>query len=51
MSSTQLRGLKKRPMFRSNVIDMVIADGPDYTKKSWEDDLNDYQTDTGVERY
>ena len=51
MSSTQLRGLKKRPMFRGNVIDMVIADGPDYTKKSWEDDLNDYQTDTGVERY
>jgi hypothetical protein len=51
MSSTQLRGLKKRPMFRSNVIDMVIAGGPDYTKKSWEDDLNDYQTDTGVERY
>jgi hypothetical protein len=51
MSSTQLRGLKKRPMFRSNVIDMVIANGPDYTKKSWEDDLNDYQTDTGVERY
>ena len=51
MSSTQLRGLKKRPMFRSNVIDMVIANGPDYTKKSWEDDLNDYQTDTGIERY
>jgi len=51
MSSTQLRGLKKRPMFRSNVIDMVIANGPDYVKKSWEDDLNDYQTDTGVERY
>lgn len=51
MSSTQLRGLKKRPMFRSNVIDMVIADGPDYTKKYWEDDLNDYQTDTGIERY
>ena len=51
MSSTQLRALKKRPMFRGNVIDMVIADGPDYTKKYWEDDLNDYQTDTGIERY
>ena len=51
MSSTQLRGLKKRPMFRSNVIDMVIASGPDYTKKYWEDDLNDYQTDNGIERF
>ena len=51
MSSSQLRALKKRPMFRGNVIDMVLANGPDYTKKYWEDDLNDYQTDTGVERY
>jgi len=51
MSSSQLRALKKRPMFRSNAIDMVIAAGPDYTKKWWEDNLNDYHTDTGIERY
>ena len=51
MSSSQLRALKKRPMFRGNAIDMVIAAGPDYTKKWWEDNLNDYHTDTGIERY
>ena len=41
MSSSQLRGLKKRPMFRSNVIDMVVENGPDYSKKYWEDNLSD----------
>jgi hypothetical protein len=51
MSGSQLRALKKRPMFRGAVIDMVLLDGPDYTKKYWEDDLNDYHTNTGVERY
>jgi hypothetical protein len=51
MSSSQLRGLKKRPMFRSNVIDMVVENGPDYSKKYWEDNLSDYQTETGIERF
>ena len=51
MSSSQLRALKKRPMFRGNVIDMVIEGGPDYSKKYWEDDLNDYQTNTSIERF
>lgn len=51
MSSSQLRSLKRRPMFRGNVIDMVIAEGPDYNKKYWEDDLHDYQTNSDIERY
>ena len=51
LSSTQLRALKKRPMFRDNVIDMLISEGPNYVKKHWEDDLTDYQTDSGIERY
>ena len=51
LSSTQLRALKKRPMFRGNVIDMLISEGPNYVKKHWEDDLTDYQTDSGIERY
>jgi hypothetical protein len=51
MSRTQLRGLKKRPYFRGNVIDEVIASGESYDKKYWEEDLSDYATDYGVERF
>jgi len=51
MSRTQLRGLKKRPYFRDNVIDEVIASGESYDKKYWEDDLSDYATDHGVDRF
>ena len=51
MSRTQLRALKKRPFFRSNVIDDVIQLGEGYVKKYWEDDLRDYTTDHDVERF
>ena len=51
MSRTQIRGLKKRPYFRSNVIDEVIAAGESYDKKYWEDDLSDYSPDHGVDRF
>jgi hypothetical protein len=51
LSRSQLRALKKRPMFRSQVIDDVIASGESYMKKYWEDDLSDYQTNLGVERF
>jgi hypothetical protein len=51
MSRSQLRALKKRPFFRSKVIDDVIARGESYTKKYWEDDLNDYQVDQGIDRF
>jgi hypothetical protein len=51
MSKTQLLALKKRPMFRKNVIDEVVAQGENYTKKYWEDDLNDFAPNYGVERF
>ena len=51
MSRTQLRALKKRPYFRDNVIDEVIAEGENYDKKYWEDDLSDYAADYGVDRF
>jgi hypothetical protein len=51
MSKVQLRALKKRPMFRGNVIDQVIAEGENYEKKYWEDDLKDFAPNYGVERY
>lgn len=51
MSRSQVRALKKRPFFRAKVIDDVIAQGESYTKKYWEDDLNDYRADHGVDRF
>jgi hypothetical protein len=51
MSRSQIRALKRRPFFRSKVIDDVIVRGESYTKKYWEDDLNDYQVDTGIDRF
>ena len=51
MSRTQIRALKKRPFFRKKVIDDVISQGESYTKKYWEDDLMDYRTDQGIDRF
>ena len=51
MSKTQVLALKKRPMFRKNVIDEVVLQGENYTKKYWEDDLNDFAVNYGVERF
>jgi len=51
MSRTQLRGLKKRPYFRAQVIDEVIQMGENYTKKYWEDDLSDYAPEHGIDRF
>jgi len=51
MSRSQLRNLKKRPYFRSQVIDEVIVEGENYNKKYWEDDLSDYAPEHGVDRF
>ena len=51
MSRSQLRNLKKRPYFRSQVIDEAIKYGENYTKKYWEDDLSDYAPEHGVDRF
>jgi hypothetical protein len=51
LSRTQLRALKRRPYFRSAVIDNTIALGENYTKKYWEENLSDYAPDAGIERF
>src|SRR6056300_1204159 len=51
MSRTQLRNLKKRPYFRSQVIDEAIMMGENYEKKYWEDDLSDYAPEHGIDRF
>jgi len=51
MSRSQLRALKKRPHFRSEVIEAAIAEGENYTRESWEDDLSDYAPEHGVDRF
>lgn len=51
MSRSQLRNLRKRPYFRSQVIDEVISFGENYDKKYWEDDLSDYAPEHGVDRF
>ena len=51
MSRSQVRALKRRPFFRAKVIDDVIAQGESYVKKYWEDDLNDFDTDVGIDRF
>ncbi len=51
MSRSQLRQLKKRPYFRSQVIDEAISFGENYTKKYWEDDLSDYAPEHGIDRF
>jgi len=51
MSRSQVRALKKRPYFRSSVIDEVIEFGESYVKKYWEDDLSDYDTHSDINRY
>jgi len=51
MSRSQLRNLKRRPYFRSKVIDQVIIMGENYNKKYWEDDLEDYAPEHGIDRF
>jgi len=51
MSRSQLRQLKKRPYFRSQVIDEAISLGEDYSRKYWEEDLADYAPEHGIDRF
>lgn len=39
MSRTQLRALKRRPMFRTSNIEAAIERGPDYVEEDWEHEL------------
>ena len=51
LSRSQMRSLKKRPYFRSAVIDEAITLGENYDKEYWEDDLADYAPEHGIERF
>jgi len=51
MSRSELRGLKRRPYFRDQVIEEAILEGENYIKKHWEDDLSDYAPEYTIERF
>lgn len=51
MSKTQLRALKKRPLFREKAIEIAIRDGFSYIEEYWENDLEDYKNKGTIERY
>ena len=51
MSRTQLRNLKRRPFFRSNAIDLAVADGESYTKEWWEQAMEDDAQESKAERF
>ena len=51
MSSSDLRGLKKRPYFKEDKIEECIEAGTNYTRKWWETDLEDYRNSYDIDRY
>lgn len=51
MSRSQLRALKKRPMFRGESIELAVEYGPNYTPEYWEDILEDTATRGDSERF
>ena len=52
MSRSQLRGLKKRPHFREESIELAIDAGPNYIREYWENTLeDDANTPSSIDRY
>lgn len=51
LSRTQLRDLKKRPMFRGKNIEALINEGPNYQPEYWETDLSESDDMTTHERW
>ncbi len=51
MSRSQIRGLKRRPFFRSNAIDTAIEMGESYSKEWWEQVMEDADQETRSERF
>ncbi len=51
MSRSQLRSLKKRPYFRDESIDIAIDMGEAYTRKYWEEHMEDETISGKTERY
>jgi len=48
---SQMRGLKKRPHFRDESIELAIEYGPSYTREYWEDALEDNSGADQIDRY
>jgi hypothetical protein len=44
LNRSQLRGLKKRPGFRTESIEKTIGNGPNYLREYWEDTLEESNT-------
>lgn len=51
LNRSQLRGLKKRPHFREESIELSIEYGPSYTREYWEDALEDNAGSEQIDRY
>jgi hypothetical protein len=51
MSRSQMRALKDRPFFRKNAIDMSLNMGESYTKKWWEQTMEEAEHGSQAERY
>ena len=51
MSRSQMRALKDRPFFRKNAIDMSLSMGESYTKKWWEQTMEEAEHGSQAERY
>jgi len=51
MSRSQMRALKDRPFFRKNAIDMSLSMGESYTKKWWEQTMEESEHGSQAERY
>ena len=51
LNRSQMRGLKKRPHFREESIELAIDYGPSYTREYWEDALEDNASSDQIDRY
>ena len=51
MSHSELRNLKRRPYFNTDAINECIEMGYNYTRKWWETDLRDNETQYDVDRF
>lgn len=51
LGKSQLRALKKRPLFREEAIEEAIEIGPNYTPHYWEGTLEDSESTSNIERY
>ena len=52
LNHADMRELKNRPLFDEEAIDECVLMGTNYTRKWWEDDLDDYDsTNINVDRY